>query len=61
MFAIAEEFRRRGKFVVVGGPFASLCPEEVRDKFDVVFVDEAEHTWPQFLRDFQAGCWKSER
>ncbi len=60
MFAIAEEFRRRGKFVVVGGPFASLCPEEVRDKFDVVFVDEAEHTWPQFLRDFQAGCWKSE-
>jgi hypothetical protein len=27
MFEIIAEFRRRGKFVVVGGPFASLCPE----------------------------------
>ncbi len=30
IFEIIDEFRRRGKFVVVGGPFASLCPEELR-------------------------------
>ena len=29
MFEIADEFRRRGKRVVVGGPFANLCPEEL--------------------------------
>ena len=29
MFEIIAEFRRRGRFVVVGGPFASLCPEEL--------------------------------
>jgi radical SAM superfamily enzyme YgiQ (UPF0313 family) len=60
IFELAAEFRRRGKFVVAGGPLASLCPEELRDKVDVVFIDEAEYTWPQFLKDYEAGCWKSE-
>lgn len=60
IFELAAEFRRRGKFVVVGGPFASLCPEELRDKVDVVFVDEVEYTWPQFLEDFERGTWKRE-
>jgi radical SAM superfamily enzyme YgiQ (UPF0313 family) len=57
---LAEAFRRRGKFVVVGGPFASLCPEELRGRVDVIFVDEAEYTWAQFLRDYAAGTWQSE-
>lgn len=60
LFEIAAEFRRRGKFVVAGGPFASLCPEELRGKVDVIFVDEAEYTWPQFLKDYRAGEWKPE-
>lgn len=60
LFEIAAEFRRRGKLVVIGGPYASLCPEEVRDHFDVVFVDEAEYTWPRFLSDYEAGCWQRE-
>jgi radical SAM superfamily enzyme YgiQ (UPF0313 family) len=60
MLEIIAEFRRRGKFVVVGGPFASLCPEELRGKVDVIFVDEAEYTWPQFLRDYAAGLWQTE-
>lgn len=57
---LAKELRSRGKFVVAGGPFASLCPEELRGKVDVLFIDEAEYTWPQFLRDYQAGNWQSE-
>jgi radical SAM superfamily enzyme YgiQ (UPF0313 family) len=60
IFELAAEFRRRGKFVVAGGPLASLCPEELRDKVDVVFVDEAEYTWPQFLKDYEAGQWHAE-
>ena len=60
LFDLAAEFRRRGKFVVAGGPFASLCPEELRDKVDVLFVDEAEYTWPQFLHDYAAGNWQTE-
>jgi len=60
MVAIAAEFRRRGKLVVVGGPYASLCPEELYDHVDVVFVDEAEYTWPQFLADYATGSWQRE-
>jgi radical SAM superfamily enzyme YgiQ (UPF0313 family) len=57
---ILAGFRERGRFVVVGGPYASLCPEEVTGLADVVFVDEAEETWPLFLTHFVAGSWKSE-
>jgi len=60
LFELAAEFRRRGKFVVAGGPFVSLCPEQLRDKVDVLFVDEAEYTWPQFLADYESGEWRSE-
>ncbi|MCP5067071.1 MAG: B12-binding domain-containing radical SAM protein [bacterium] len=60
MLEIIGEFRRRGRFVVVGGPAASLCPEEFRGHCDALFVGEAEETWPQFLRDFEVGAWKSE-
>ena len=60
IFAIAAEFRRRGKLVVAGGPYASLCPEDLRDHVDVLFVDEAEYTWPRFLADYAAGHWERE-
>jgi radical SAM superfamily enzyme YgiQ (UPF0313 family) len=38
MFELMEAFRRRGKLVVVGGPFATLCPEELQGRVDVLFV-----------------------
>ncbi len=60
MLEIIAGFQQRGRFVVVGGPYASLCPEELRGKCDVLFVDEAEETWPRFLADLEAGSWKSE-
>ncbi|MBM4441182.1 MAG: DUF4070 domain-containing protein [Candidatus Rokubacteria bacterium] len=56
---IATEFRKRGKRVVVGGPYASLCPERFEDgHFDVVFNGEVEITWPEFCRDLLAGAPK---
>jgi radical SAM superfamily enzyme YgiQ (UPF0313 family) len=60
MLEIAAEFRRRGRFVVIGGPYASLCPEELAGHCDVLFVDEAEETWPAFLRDVETGSWRRE-
>jgi radical SAM superfamily enzyme YgiQ (UPF0313 family) len=57
---LADAFRRRGKRVVAGGPFATLCPEELRGRVDVVFIGEAEHTWPRFLRDLEAGGARAE-
>ncbi len=58
LLEIAGEFRRRGCRVVVGGPYASLCPDELASHADVVFVDEAEETWPRFLEDVERGRWQ---
>jgi len=53
---LAREFRERGRPVVVGGPYASLCAEALEGCCDATFVGEAEETWPRFLRDFENGC-----
>src|SRR4029453_4391116 len=45
MIELIDAFRARGRFVVVGGPYASLCPEELRGRGDVLFVDEAGEHW----------------
>jgi radical SAM superfamily enzyme YgiQ (UPF0313 family) len=60
MFEIIAEFRRRGRLIVAGGPFATLCPEELRGKVDVIFVGEAEHAWPRFIADHARGLWQTE-
>jgi radical SAM superfamily enzyme YgiQ (UPF0313 family) len=60
LLELAAEFRRRGRFVVVGGPLATLCPEDLQGHVDVVFVGEAEHTWARFLEDYAAGRWQAE-
>jgi radical SAM superfamily enzyme YgiQ (UPF0313 family) len=60
MLEIVQEFHKRGRFVAVGGPYASLCPEDFRGRCDALFVGEAEETWTQFLQDFAAGQPKAE-
>src|SRR5689334_578634 len=52
---ICERFRARGCHVVVGGPYASLCPEEYADVADTVVAGEAEYTWPRFCADLDKG------
>lgn len=42
-------------FTVVGGPFVSVQEEFFAGLCDVMFVGEAETTWPQFLEDFASG------
>ncbi len=60
IFRIAEEFRKRGKLVVLGGPITGLNLEGCRGKVDVIFVGEAEYTWKQFLNDYQRGDYHAE-
>ncbi len=52
---IAARFRERGSHVVVGGPYASLCPEEYTGVADTIVAGEAEYTWPRFCADFEKG------
>lgn len=54
-YQVADEFRKRGKKVVLGGIHASLRPEEALEHVDHVVMGEAEETWPEFLRLFEKG------
>lgn len=55
MFELARAFRERGKLVLLGGPFVSLVPKACRPHADVLFIGEAERTWPRFLEDLGRG------
>jgi radical SAM superfamily enzyme YgiQ (UPF0313 family) len=54
-YALAREFRRRGVAVVIGGPHATLLPDEVAQHTDAVVVGEGELVWPELLADFERG------
>jgi radical SAM superfamily enzyme YgiQ (UPF0313 family) len=57
-YEIADEFRRRGKKVVLGGVHASMLPDEAVEHADSVFVGEAEGRWHEVIEDFRAGRMK---
>jgi radical SAM superfamily enzyme YgiQ (UPF0313 family) len=52
-YQIADEFRRHGVQVVMGGMHVSALPEEALAHCDSVVVGEAEELWPRLLRDFE--------
>jgi radical SAM superfamily enzyme YgiQ (UPF0313 family) len=55
LIEILEEVKSRGVMVVVGGPMATVEPEVLEGLADVIFVGEADETWPQFLREWEQG------
>ncbi|MCD6469131.1 MAG: cobalamin-dependent protein, partial [Thermoplasmata archaeon] len=57
-YKIADEFRKRGTTVVLGGAHASALPDEAKQHADSVVIGEAEETWPQLLKDFEKGKLK---
>jgi len=60
MMKHAREFRRRGKVVLIGGPFASLSPHTVRPYCDVLVRGEVEEIAPKLFSDLLEGTWQDE-
>lgn len=54
-YEIAAEFKKRGRYVVMGGIHATVIAEEAAEHVDTLFIGEAENTWPAFIRDFCRG------
>ncbi|MCL6591064.1 MAG: B12-binding domain-containing radical SAM protein [Firmicutes bacterium] len=54
-YNIAAEFRKRGKKVILGGPHASVCPDEAAEYADTVIIGDVETIWGKVLQDFQNG------
>ncbi|MBI2568256.1 MAG: B12-binding domain-containing radical SAM protein [Candidatus Schekmanbacteria bacterium] len=54
-YAIADEFRKRGKKVILGGVHASTCPDEALQYADSVCIGDGEHVIANMLQDYARG------
>lgn len=57
-YFIAQQFRKRGKKVVLGGVHPTILPDEALKYADSVVIGEAEGVWEQLLEDFENGKLK---
>ncbi|MFZ5988510.1 MAG: B12-binding domain-containing radical SAM protein [Bacillota bacterium] len=57
-YEVADEFRKRGVKVVMGGIHVSAMPEEALEHCDAVAVGEAELIWGDIVEDAQKGTLK---
>lgn len=54
-YAVADEFRKRGKMVILGGVHPSILPEEALRHADAVVIGESEGIWRDLLADASVG------
>jgi radical SAM superfamily enzyme YgiQ (UPF0313 family) len=54
-YRLADYYRGRGAYVVLGGLHVTSLPEEAAAHADTIFLGPGEDTWPQFLVDYRAG------
>jgi radical SAM superfamily enzyme YgiQ (UPF0313 family) len=60
MVRLAAEFRLRGKTVLMGGPYVSLCPQIAREHCDILVRGEIEEIAAELFSDLRQGSWKAE-
>jgi radical SAM superfamily enzyme YgiQ (UPF0313 family) len=54
-YQIADRYRARGSYVLLGGLHVTSLPDEAAQHADTIFIGPGEHTFPQFLADLAAG------
>ena len=54
-YQIADHYRIRGSYVVLGGLHVTSLPDEAMAHADTIFIGPGEHTFPKFLNDLAAG------
>ncbi len=52
---VADQFRKLGKKVIMGGYLATMHPELVESHVDALCIGDGDTIWPEILRDIQAG------
>ena len=58
-YEIADEFRARGKQVILGGVHPTYCPDEALRHCDAIVCGEKpKNLWPQVVADVEAGVLK---
>jgi radical SAM superfamily enzyme YgiQ (UPF0313 family) len=54
-YALADHYRRKGAYVVLGGLHVTALPHEAAQHADTIFLGPGEDTWPAFLADRRSG------
>ena len=54
-YRLADHYRARGAYVVLGGLHVTSLPEEAAPHANTIFLGPGEQTFPGFLADFRAG------
>ena len=54
-YQIADHYRARGAYVLLGGLHVTSLPDEAAPHADTIFIGPGEDTFPQFLQDLAAG------
>ncbi len=54
-YQLADYYRQKGSYVVLGGLHVTALPDEVANHADTIFLGPGEDTWPLFLQDFRTG------
>ena len=54
-YEIADHYRDRGAYVVLGGLHVTSLPQEAAQHADTIFIGPGEDTWPRFLEDYRKG------
>ncbi len=52
-YQIADHYRQRGAFVILGGLHVTSLPDEAQEHADAIFLGPAEESFPRFLADFR--------
>src|SRR5215510_10887228 len=62
-YQLADHYRARGAYVVLGGLHVTSLPDEAAAHADTIFLGPGEDTWPRFLADYRRGtperCYQS--
>ncbi len=54
-YAIADHYRKKGSYVILGGLHVTSLPEEAAVHADSIFLGPGEETFPRFLKDLKSG------
>jgi radical SAM superfamily enzyme YgiQ (UPF0313 family) len=57
-YQIADRYRARGSYVLLGGLHVTSLPEEAAAHADTIFLGPGEASFPEFLRDLAEGTPK---
>jgi radical SAM superfamily enzyme YgiQ (UPF0313 family) len=54
-YRLADLYRRRGSYVILGGLHVTSLPDEAAAHADTIVIGPGEDPWPRFLADFRRG------